>query len=294
MDHHSSAPAPDSVTGSPGDQADRDGQRERLRAELLAAAEQEAASILEDARREITVTARRAHRDLLLIRAQLRLCGIDPGQIGASGLDPSYLEAAGATDDGDTATPVAQTIVREDPVATTVPTPPLRPSLTKPSIIAAAAVAIVVAGGAVGWYAGRDDTSATRTAAQPAPQRSASAAGRSAAAAGAAVDGRTTTDQATADVAPDQKPANVANASQITLRTTRPVWMRVDVDGSSDIGRTYAAGETRVLTPRQLVSIRAGDAGAVLLGIGGGAPAPLGADGQVITRRIPATDASSR
>jgi len=70
--------------------------------------------------------------------------------------------------------------------------------------------------------------------------------------------------------------------------------MRVDVDGSSDIGRTYAAGETRVLTPRQLVSIRAGDAGAVLLGIGGGAPAPLGADGQVITRRIPATDASSR
>src|SRR4051794_39104785 len=57
-------------------------RRERVRDELVAAAEEEAAAIVEAARHEIEaarhdidVTVRRAHRELLLIRAQLQDCG---------------------------------------------------------------------------------------------------------------------------------------------------------------------------------------------------------------------------
>jgi hypothetical protein len=265
MDHYSTAPLPDSAPGASRARADVEAQRERLRTELLAAAEQEAASILEDARREITVTARRAHRDLLLIRAQLRLCGIDPGQIGASGLDPSYLEAQAASETRDLAVPGSTSLlVHEAPLGVT-PERPFARTLMTPAVVAAAAVAIVVTGGAVGWmYAGPSRTSVTPPAAQSgsAPVATATAPARS----------------------PAQKPN--ASSAPVRLQTTRQVWMRVDVDGSGDVGRMYAAGETRELNPRRAVSIRAGDAGAVLLAVHGGPLTALGPNGQVITRRI--------
>ena len=58
-------------------EVDREKQQEELRNALLAAADEEGAAIVEQARRDITLAVRRARRDLHLIRAQLHLCGLE-------------------------------------------------------------------------------------------------------------------------------------------------------------------------------------------------------------------------
>lgn len=73
---------------------------------------------------------------------------------------------------------------------------------------------------------------------------------------------------------------------EVDIEARRPVWIRVAVDGQSDAGRLFRAGEKRRITAGREVAIRAGDAGAVFMSINGGRPAALGRDGQVITRRV--------
>ena len=85
----------------------------------------------------------------------------------------------------------------------------------------------------------------------------------------------------------------------LSLEVRRPAWLRIDVDGEADLGRTYQQGESRTIQATREIQLRAGDAGAVLVSLGGGAPVPLGPDGQVRTRRFaregaPAVDQAAK
>ena len=79
----------------------------------------------------------------------------------------------------------------------------------------------------------------------------------------------------------------------VVVEAVRPVWVRADTDGRRELARTVRAGERVELHAAREVMLRAGDAGAVLASVNGGATAPLGADGTVITRRIAGPAAAS-
>jgi hypothetical protein len=70
-----SGDAPTSPHADPGE------QREQYRLEMLRAAEEEAAAVAENARRDITDAVRRAHRELLKVRAQFHVAGLDPTEL---------------------------------------------------------------------------------------------------------------------------------------------------------------------------------------------------------------------
>jgi hypothetical protein len=72
----------------------------------------------------------------------------------------------------------------------------------------------------------------------------------------------------------------------VAIEVVRPVWLRADADGKRELARTVAAGERLQIHAAREVTLRAGDAGAVMASINGGAKTRLGADGAVITRRI--------
>ena len=72
----------------------------------------------------------------------------------------------------------------------------------------------------------------------------------------------------------------------LTLEVRRPVWLRINADDGVDSGRMYQQGERRTIQATREIVMRAGDAGAVFVSLGGGAPVPLGPDGQVRTRRF--------
>ena len=76
----------------------------------------------------------------------------------------------------------------------------------------------------------------------------------------------------------------------LTIETRRPSWVRAQVDGKDEVGRIYQAGETRHIEGRS-ISIRAGDAGAVYVGVDGSAAQPLGPDGRAVTRQFSAAPA---
>jgi hypothetical protein len=75
----------------------------------------------------------------------------------------------------------------------------------------------------------------------------------------------------------------------LTIEARRPSWIRAQIDGKDETGRTYQAGETRHIYGARTVSIRAGDAGAVFVGVDGGTARPLGADGATATKQYSAT-----
>lgn len=84
-----------------------------------------------------------------------------------------------------------------------------------------------------------------------------------------------------------EAPAEVAaKPGELQLTTTREVWLFVVVDGQTVLETLAPAGRTFSFTMRREASVRAGDAGAVQATMGGGAPAALGADGSVLTRRF--------
>ena len=86
-------------------------------------------------------------------------------------------------------------------------------------------------------------------------------------------------------------PAVVSNAPgtlALTIEARRPSWIRAQIDGKDDTGRIYQAGETRHIYGARTVAIRAGDAGAVFVGVDGGTARALGADGVAATKRFSA------
>ena len=85
-----------------------------------------------------------------------------------------------------------------------------------------------------------------------------------------------------APATPPPAPAPAPSASELT--TTRAVWIRVVADGARVVSRELPAGARVPFTAERTIEIRAGDAGAVRLTIGGRDQGPLGRDGEVVTR----------
>ena len=85
----------------------------------------------------------------------------------------------------------------------------------------------------------------------------------------------------------------VSSPLSLAVEARRQSWIRTTVDGESDPGRTYAAGEKLQLNARHGISLRVGDAGAVYVSVNKGATAPLGQNGQVMTKQFVADAGSS-
>jgi hypothetical protein len=150
-------------------------------------------------------------------------------------------------------------------------------------VLAAAAVALTVAVvGSSGGTAGREAPAASTVPPAPAPAETAPAAD---AAPKQTVRGAEAASGGTAGTSARAVPANSAPVS-VRIEVQREAWIRTTVDGRADLGRIYAAGQTRTIPANEEVIIRAGDAGAVLVSLNSGPGSPLGPDGQVVTRRF--------
>jgi len=79
-----------------------------------------------------------------------------------------------------------------------------------------------------------------------------------------------------------------AHALTVVVEARRPVWVRRTIDGQVDAGRQMGAGERSQVVADREVSIRSGDAGAVLVSVNGSRSEPLGPDGVATTRRFDA------
>ena len=88
--------------------------------------------------------------------------------------------------------------------------------------------------------------------------------------------------------APPIQPAAAAPARGVTiaLRADRPSWVTAHVDGQRMVYRELAPGETVSLRGTREVSVRTGDAGAVIWQVNGRAAAPMGRSGEVRTVRV--------
>lgn len=75
-----------------------------------------------------------------------------------------------------------------------------------------------------------------------------------------------------------------ADPFESVLTTSRPVWLRVMADGARVLNRELPAGARVPFKAERTIEIRAGDAGAVRLSIGGRDQGALGSDGAVVTR----------
>jgi hypothetical protein len=79
----------------------------------------------------------------------------------------------------------------------------------------------------------------------------------------------------------------------VVAEAIREVWLRTTIDGREDLGRTLSAGEVVNLSADQSISLRVGDAGALVVSVKGGEKRPLGRDGQVVTRQFVVEDVRS-
>jgi len=127
------------------------------------------------------------------------------------------------------------------------------------------------------WWALTREGPEPLSAAAPAPVADASAE--------AAASPRPTLEAAaTTPAAAPAAPGTVA----LTIQVRRPSWIRAQIDGKDETGRIYQPGETRNIFGARSVSIRAGDAGAVFVGVDGAAVQALGPDGKAVTRAFTA------
>jgi hypothetical protein len=77
-----------------------------------------------------------------------------------------------------------------------------------------------------------------------------------------------------------------AHAVRIELTTVRPVWLRIMIDDRKTMERVVEAGQRIPLEGDHVISIRAGDGGAVRVTVGGN-DGPMGPEGQPVTRTFP-------
>lgn len=145
------------------------------------------------------------------------------------------------------------------------------------ALFGAAGIAILV--GTIWWMRSGNEPAATETASSP-PPVTASASSDSTPAA-STLPRPAPSVPAAADTVP-------SSALSLLVEARRSSWLRTTVDGQSDAGRMLAQGETVRLNAKQSVSLRVGDAGAVYVSVNNGQAAPLGRDGEVITRQFEA------
>ena len=148
----------------------------------------------------------------------------------------------------------------------------------------AAGIAILV--GTIWWLRSGDEPAATEAAARTTPPPV------SAPSTPAPIPPPASSTPPAAPVASDTPPT--PSALSLVVEARRSSWLRTTVDGQSDLGRMLAQGETVRLNARQSVSLRVGDAGAVFVSVNNGQAAPLGSDGQVITRQFVAESTERR
>lgn len=77
-----------------------------------------------------------------------------------------------------------------------------------------------------------------------------------------------------------------ARPLEIELTTTRPVWMRVTVDGERRLEREVPAEQRLTFGADQAIVLRVGDGGGVRLKVGGRDEGLLGRDGQIAVRTL--------
>jgi hypothetical protein len=80
---------------------------------------------------------------------------------------------------------------------------------------------------------------------------------------------------------------------RVEVKAVRHVWLRAEVDGRELVARLVRAGENFEFKGANDVVLRAGDAGALLMSVDGGAPAAFGGAGAVLTRRVAADPSPS-
>jgi len=78
----------------------------------------------------------------------------------------------------------------------------------------------------------------------------------------------------------------LAGHHQIAIRLTQRSWLRVTVDGSTQLEGIFPAGTSRTFTG-SVAEVRAGNAGGVTVALNGRAPVPMGKDGDVVEQRYP-------
>jgi hypothetical protein len=83
---------------------------------------------------------------------------------------------------------------------------------------------------------------------------------------------------------PATPPMQTGGGLQTGIVTLRPVWVRVLVDGERAVERELRGNERIPLHAQRTIAIRAGDAGALRVMIGGQDQGTLGRDGEVVSR----------
>lgn len=267
----------------------------RLRSEVLAAAESEAARLVKETRAHIARILSDARRELLGLAAQVD--AIPEAPDGSASTDTAATrsqvvdarrELRRVVQDGradleglrvDARLPRSNRVRRArrtpvDDVKETVvqAAPPQSPGLWGWVMAVAAAGLVLVVGGYATWIRGVPPSQRTRTQATPL------AAGTATTASGkplAAVPSGGTSPSGA-------QPSSVA----LLIETDRPSWIRTTIDGRADTGRVFAAGEKKTVRANREIVVRAGDAGAVFVTMNGGERKPIGPRGVVATRRF--------
>ena len=160
-----------------------------------------------------------------------------------------------------------------------VPVPPNRRARVFVALFGVAGIAVLV--GTIWWLRSDSGPAASEeTARSTTPPSSTSAA--------PAPVSPAETSKPTSVPAPAVAAGSSAQASPLSLlvEARRSSWLRTTVDGESDTGRMLAQGETVRLNAKEAISLRVGDAGAVFVSVNNGQAAPLGRDGQVVTRQF--------
>ena len=146
----------------------------------------------------------------------------------------------------------------------------------KTAVVAAATIGGLAVMGIGLWLYRPSETPAASGEATASGQTSSSAAKTSSTASNA----RTTASRPPVVTKPGFVSVNVA--------AKRNSWIRVTVDGRVTAERIFKAGETQQVTNAREVSVRAGDAGAVMVSVDGRQATALGREGEVVTRRFAA------
>ena len=87
--------------------------------------------------------------------------------------------------------------------------------------------------------------------------------------------------------------ATARTTVSLDIEVRREAWVQSSVDDAAAAARMFRPGETLRLTGAHGILITARDAGAVVVSLNGGPRAPLGPDGQPVTRRFNVGDAES-
>ena len=287
----------------------------RLQQEVFTTAAREANDIVSTARGEVRRVILQARRDLLMLAAQVDVIGnmATDGAAPPEGT-PRTLSAARqdlrqvlheAGQEFQTVTNYAQALQSQTaqfqalPAADAPPEPsaiPVQPSPwddiqpakaaaddgtfpvatttargTRTFVVAFALVGLAVVAGTLWWMAQSRDAgsgAAPLATSQPSAPPNAPA------------------ETATTAAAPPAAEPPAPPAPSLSVDVQRQAWIRLVQDGRVVVERLAQPGDTFRITDARQVSIRSGDAGAVLISINGGEAMPLGRDGQVLTRTI--------